>query len=101
MRLCTKGGSEKLDGKGRVAGLALAVALMLAALSGCTTSSGSHVVYIVGGTNSVSGYRINNGTWSASVLQGTPYVAGNSPSSVAVHPSGQFLYVANAIDSTI
>src|SRR5579863_1515807 len=84
-----------------VAGLAV-VAAALGILSGCSSSSkGSHVAYVVGGQNTVSAIRINNSSGAISVLVGSPYVAGNSPSSVVVHPSNKFLYVANQTDSTI
>ena len=75
-------------------------------LSGCSSffsgsSNASHVVYVVGGQTAVAAYRINNKSGAASSLISAPYVAGISPSSVVVQPAGQFLYVANAIDSTI
>jgi 6-phosphogluconolactonase (cycloisomerase 2 family) len=84
--------------------VAAAVALTaLGILSGCSSSSSNvtHLAFVAGGVNAVSAYRVNNKSGSASVLVGSPYVAGNSPSSVVVHPSGQFLYVANQADSTI
>jgi len=84
--------------------MVLAVTALLTALlvvSGCSSSSGSHVVYVAGGLTSVATYRINNGSGSVGNLVGSPYVAGNSPSSVVVHPSGQYVYVANQADSTI
>jgi 6-phosphogluconolactonase (cycloisomerase 2 family) len=58
-------------------------------------------MYVAGGVNDVSAYRIDNQSGNASLLIGSPYLAGNSPSSVVVHPSGQFLYVANEADNTI
>jgi 6-phosphogluconolactonase (cycloisomerase 2 family) len=89
--------------------LVVAVAAALTALgtlSGCSSffsssPSATHLAYVVGGQTAVSAYRINDKSGNASLLVGSPYVAGNSPSSVVVHSSGQFLYVANAIDSTI
>jgi 6-phosphogluconolactonase len=83
-------------------GMVIAVAAALGILSGCSSSSNSsHVAYIVGGQNTVSAIRINKSSGAVSVLVGSPYVAGNSPSSVLVHPSNKFLYVANQTDSTI
>lgn len=94
----------------RAAGLRIAVtaAVVLTTagiLSGCgsffSSSNPSHLGYVAGGTTMVSVYRIDSVSGSVTNLVTTPYVAGNSPSSVVVHPSNQFLYVANAADSTI
>jgi 6-phosphogluconolactonase len=87
--------------------LAAAVALAaLGILSGCgsifsSSSSGSHLAYVAGGVTDVSAYRIDNNSASATSIFTAPYVAGDSPSSIVVHPSNQYLYVANAADNTI
>jgi len=89
--------------------IALATAVLLTAagiLTGCgsffsSSSNPSHLGYVAGGTTMVSAYRIDNVSGTVTSIVTTPYVAGNSPSSVVVHPSNQFLYVANAADSTI
>jgi YVTN family beta-propeller protein len=83
----------------------LAAAVTLG-LTGCgsffsSSSNATHLAFIAGGVNSVSAYRIDDKTAAASVLVGSPYVAGNSPSGAAVTPTGQFLYVANQGDGTI
>jgi len=84
-----------------------AAALMgLWILTGCnsffsSSSNATHLAFVAGGLNTVSAYRINNSSGSVSTLVGSPFVAGNSPSSVVVHPSNQFLYVANQADDTI
>ena len=110
MRFLTKACGEKNALRGpvgpRVAVAASVALTTLGLLSGCSSffsssSSGSHVAYVVGGQTAVSAWRINNKSGSVTSLLSAPYVAGNSPSSVVVHPSGQFLYVANALDSTI
>ncbi len=72
----------------------------LGILSACGSSSASHLAYVAGGQG-VSAYRINNRSGNAAAILGSPFVAGNSPSSVVVHPSNRFLYVANQVDSTI
>ncbi len=83
------------------------VALMaLGILSGCgsffsSSSSPSHLAYVTGGLTDVTAYRIDNKSGAPSSIVTAPYVAGNSPSSIVVHPSNKFLYVANAADSTI
>lgn len=86
---------------------AFAVAMVLAAVGIMTScgsggdSSNSHVTYVAGGQKSVSAFLVNAGSGSVRVLSGSPYAAGNSPSSVVVHPSGQMVYVANQADSSI
>jgi 6-phosphogluconolactonase len=81
---------------------ATVVLTMLGILGACSSSGdGSHVAYVVGGQTSVSAFRINNGSGGVTPLPGSPYAAGRAPSSVVVHPSGQFLYVANQADSSI
>ncbi len=80
---------------------AVAVLAALAILSGCVSSSrASHLAYIAAGQN-VFAYRINNRTGSSAAIIGSPFITGASPSSVVVHPSNQFLYVANQADNTI
>ena len=46
------------------------------------------------------GLRIQSSGAFQSIL-GSPFVAGNSPSSVIVHPSNKFLFVANQGEGTI
>ena len=106
----TQSWGEKNDWR-LAAGLRISVAAAVALttlglLSGCSSffsgsSSGSHVAYVVGGQTAVSAWRIGNNSGNVTSLLSAPYVAGNSPSSVVIHPSGQFLYVANALDNTI
>src|ERR1700730_9618428 len=108
MRVCTARDSGKTEAKWATAGLrivAIAAATLtaLGSLSGCSSSASNptHLAYVTGGVNAVSAYRVDNKSGSARLLVGSPYVAGNSPSSWVVHSSGQFLYVANQADSTI
>ncbi len=82
----------------------------LAALVGCGSSS-NHTAYVtVPTSNAVAAFRIDNSSDRFTTIVGSPYPAGTSPSSVLVHPSGRFVYVANqgednielfSIDSTI
>jgi 6-phosphogluconolactonase len=46
-------------------------------------------------TGSVWAYTINSSTGALSALAGSPFAAGNGPSSVVVDPSGRFVYVTN------
>jgi 6-phosphogluconolactonase len=111
MRLCTgdaggKHAGGRIDGRHgaarlRIVGATAVVLTALGIISGCSSSNATHLAYVAGGATAVSAYRINDRSGVASLLVGSPYVAGNSPSSVVVHPSGQFLYVANQADNTI
>ncbi len=49
----------------------------------------------------VSAYTINSSTGALRAVAGSPFAAGYSPTSVTVHPSGRFVYVANLGDSTV
>jgi 6-phosphogluconolactonase (cycloisomerase 2 family) len=52
----------------------------------------------------VLGYAVSTTTGTAgalSALSGSPYPAGNGPSSVVVDPSYAYAYVANSVDSTV
>src|ERR1700687_1308404 len=109
MRFRARKSGENIESRAAGARIAVTAAVLLTAagiLSGCgsffsSSSNPSHLAYVAGGTTMVSAYRIDNVSGSVTRIVTTPYVAGNSPSSVVVHPSKQFLYVANAADSTI
>jgi 6-phosphogluconolactonase (cycloisomerase 2 family) len=47
------------------------------------------------GNGSVSAYTINHSTGALSAVAGSPFAAGNNAYSVAVDPSGKFVYVTN------
>jgi 6-phosphogluconolactonase (cycloisomerase 2 family) len=77
------------------------IAMGLASLAGCGSSS-THTAYVtLPNLNAVAAYRINNSSAKFTTIVGSPFPAGNSPSSVVVHPSGRFVYVSNRIDNTI
>jgi 6-phosphogluconolactonase len=111
MLLRAKNGATNVVRRSVFSGLRIVLAPIvgltaLVILGGCgsffsSSSSASHLGFVVGGLTDVSAYRIDNKTGNASSIVTAPYVAGNSPSSVVVHPSNQFLYVTNAADSTI
>jgi DNA-binding beta-propeller fold protein YncE len=62
-------------------------------------------VYVANnGSNNVSGYTINSTTGALTEITGlnaSPFTAGSQPTSVAVDPSGKFVYVANAGSNTV
>jgi 6-phosphogluconolactonase (cycloisomerase 2 family) len=73
----------------------------LTALLGCGSSS-THTAYVsLPNSNAVAAYRINNSSAKFTTIVGSPYPAGNSPSSVRVHPSNKFVYVANRSENDI
>ena len=51
------------------------------------------------GSNSLAAFAINSTTGALTPLSPSTYATGTSPSSVAAHPLGSFLYVANNGDS--
>ena len=78
------------------------VATLLSCGGGGSSSSPlvSHLAYAVGGQTNVVGLRID-GSGAIQTILGSPFVAGNGPSSVVVHPSNKFLFVANQTEHTI
>lgn len=59
-------------------------------------------VYVAnGGDNTVSAFSINTSTGALTPVPGSPFVAGASPSSIAVNASGTFAYVTNSSDNTV
>jgi len=92
------------------------VALWLAPLMGCgspsifSSGSSSHTAYVtLPNSNAVAALRIktsgssvnNNLTAQFTTIVGSPFPAGSSPASVLVHPSGQYVYVANRNENDI
>jgi 6-phosphogluconolactonase len=57
----------------------------------------SQVVYVVNsGSNSMSAYTINPSSGALTAVPGSPFPAGMLPGSVAVDPSGKFVYVTSS-----
>src|SRR2546423_9601551 len=78
----------------------MAFVSLMVACGGRMSSLSSHLAYVVGGQTNVLGLRISS-TGAAQPILGSPFVAGNSPSSVVAHPSNKFLFVANQGEGTI
>jgi 6-phosphogluconolactonase len=77
------------------------IAMALATLVGCGSSS-THTAYVsLPGSNAVAAYRIDNHSAHFANILGSPYPAGTSPSSILVHPSKRFVYVANQSSNDI
>jgi 6-phosphogluconolactonase len=81
--------------------VAIFVVMGLATLVGCS-SSGTHTAYVsLPNLNAVGAYRINNHSAAFTKIVGSPYPGGDSPTSVRVHPSTKFVYVANQSENDI
>ncbi|MGE5726001.1 MAG: beta-propeller fold lactonase family protein, partial [Acidobacteriota bacterium] len=78
-------------------------ALLLAVVacwSACSTAP-SHLAYVTLSNNQVAAYRVDNSTGLLTPIAGSPYPAGVFPTSMAIHPSGKFAYVANTGEGDI
>ncbi len=53
------------------------------------------------GSNTVSAYNLDSATGVLTTVPGSPFPSAAAPVSIAVEPSGQFVYVANLHDNTI
>lgn len=85
------------------ASLAISV-LAILGLAACVFNGGrgQQTAYVVTPfTASVAAYHVDNNTGAFSQILGSPYGAGISPSSILLHPSGKFVYVANAGENDI
>jgi 6-phosphogluconolactonase len=82
------------------------VALLTLALAACgggiISSPASHLMFVsISANNTIAGYRIDNNSGAFTALTGSPYFAGNSPTSLVLHPSGNFLYAVNQLGNDI
>jgi 6-phosphogluconolactonase len=75
-------------------------ALLCAALSGCSSSSSTHLAYVATG-NGVFAFRINDNTGASTTVFSAPFVLGRSPAAMVIAPSGNLAYVSNELDNTI
>ena len=67
---------------------------------GATIAAGKFL-YVGSNGGGVAGYVINASTGGLTDIAGSPFGIGNVPLSVSATPSGKFLYVADALSSTI
>jgi 6-phosphogluconolactonase len=59
-------------------------------------STSSHYVYAaLPGTSQIAAFREDPNSGVLTALSGSPFTLGNDPQSIAVHPSGKFLYAVN------
>src|SRR6478672_3968778 len=84
----------------------LPVALLaLACVAGCGGSShgsgggggstGGNAYVAAPQANAIAAYRVSAGSGDLKSVLGSPFSGGTSPISIAVHPSGKFVYAAN------
>jgi 6-phosphogluconolactonase len=77
---------------------ALVVVLVLASIAGCVScgSTSSHFVYAaIPNANQIAAFREDPYSGVLTQLSGSPYTVGDGVRSVALHPSGKFLYACN------
>jgi 6-phosphogluconolactonase len=73
----------------------ICVSLMLAGLAGCSSSS-THIAYVTLPTsNSIAAFRVSNHSGKFTSVVGSPFAAGNSPSSIVLDPANKFAHAAN------
>ena len=93
----------------KLAGL-LATILALAWLAGCggsssgnggSGSSGRNAYVAIPKRTPSPHYRVNTNSGNFTRVLGSPFDGGTSPVSVAVHPSGKFVYAANQAGNNI
>src|SRR5207245_11432972 len=69
------------------------VALVLAGLAGCSSSS-THIAYVTLPTsNSIAAFRVSNHSGKFTSVVGSPFAAGNSPNSIVLDPAIKFAFV--------
>jgi 6-phosphogluconolactonase (cycloisomerase 2 family) len=74
------------------------------AIASATTSSTTSYVYVTDQVNGqVHGYSVASATGLLTPLSGSPFRAGDQPSAIVVdpNPAYPYVYVANALDSTV
>ncbi|HYM79507.1 MAG TPA: beta-propeller fold lactonase family protein [Candidatus Dormibacteraeota bacterium] len=83
-----------------------AAALMLVCASmgawmGCGTTSSRYVYAAIPSANNIVAYREDPNSGVLTQLVGSPISSGRAVQSLALHPSGKFLYAANSFDNNI
>ena len=77
-----------------------ALCIILCALTGCVSSQRTFLYTTGPGTNEVFGFEVH--TNGSITPLGTPnFPAGSGPSSLAIHPPGDFVYIADTAGNTV
>jgi 6-phosphogluconolactonase len=78
---------------------ALGVVFVLASIAGfisCGTTANHYVYATIPAANQIAAYREDPNSGVLTQIDGSPYAVGVGPQSCVLHPSGKYLYVANA-----
>lgn len=78
----------------------LAVLVVAAGLTSCSSSSGTHLMY-VSTDQGIFAFRINNKSFRSTAIFTAPFIIGNAPAGMVITPAGNLAYVANQGDNTI
>src|SRR6266568_2121150 len=73
----------------------LLVCVSMAMWVGCGTTSSHYLYAAIPGSNEIVIYREDPNSGVLTQLAGSPVAAGSAVRSIAMHPSGKFLYAAN------
>jgi 6-phosphogluconolactonase len=80
----------------RKAGALLLVCAGMGALVGCNTSSSQYVYAAIPASDEIIAYREDTNSGVLTELAASPITAGPEVQSLVMHPSGKYLYAANA-----
>jgi 6-phosphogluconolactonase len=75
-------------------GLVLVVASVMGFI-GCGSTANHHIYAAIPAANQIIAYREDPNSGVLTQITGSPYTAGDGARSLALHPSGKFLYAAN------
>jgi 6-phosphogluconolactonase (cycloisomerase 2 family) len=67
----------------------------VAGLAGCSSTTSHYVFATLPAANEVATYREDPNSGVLTEIAGSPFPAGNSATSVVIHPNGKYLYTAN------
>ncbi len=73
----------------------IVVLTSIAGLAGCGSTTSHYVFATLPAANEVATYREDPNSGVLTEIAGSPFPAGNSATSVVVHPNGKYLYTAN------
>jgi 6-phosphogluconolactonase (cycloisomerase 2 family) len=67
----------------------------LACWTSCQTTSSHYVYAALPNSSQIAAFREDPNSGILTALSGSPFTLGNGPQSIAVHPSGKFIYAVN------
>jgi len=72
------------------------VVASIALCMGCGSTANHHIFATTPASNQIAVYREDPNSGVLTQVSGSPFAAGDGPTSLVLHPSGKFLYVSNA-----